>query len=81
MTISTLTSDGQITLPPAVRNALGLRIGDGADFIPLEGGIKLVALCGNDRRARGRFKGRVPEAVSLQAMQEAIADSASSVDP
>src|SRR5262245_45679415 len=74
--VSTLTSKGQITMPRSVRAALGLQAGDKVDFIPMEGGFKVVALRSDVRALKGRFAGRAIEAVSIEAMQEAIADEA-----
>ena len=64
MPTSTLTSKGQITLPQAVRQALGLETGDKIDFVEVEGGYKLVALRKDVRGLKGRFAGRVPRSRS-----------------
>ena len=72
MTVSTLTSKGQITVPQAVRSALGLQAGDKVDFVPVDGGFKIVALRSDIQILRGRFAGRVAKPVSVEAMNEAI---------
>jgi len=76
MPTSTLTSKGQITLPQAVRQALGLEAGDKIDFVEVEGGYKLVALRKDVRELKGRFAGRVERPVSLAEMDDAIAEAA-----
>jgi AbrB family looped-hinge helix DNA binding protein len=44
MSVVTLTSKGQITLPQSVRRGLGLRAGDKLEFVADEaGGFKLMA--------------------------------------
>ena len=76
MPTSTLTSKGQITVPQAVRQALGLEAGDKVDFVQIEGGYKLVPLRQDVRALKGRFAGRVERPVSLEEMDEAIAQAA-----
>lgn len=72
MPTSTITSKGQITVPLAVRHALGLQAGDKVDFVPIEGGFKVVALKSDVSALKGRFAGRVTRPVSIEEMQEAI---------
>jgi antitoxin PrlF len=73
MSTATLTSKGQITLPQAVRQALGVEAGDKLDFVADKGGgFRVVALRQDARRLRGRFAGRAAGAVSVQAMAEAV---------
>jgi antitoxin PrlF len=70
---ATLTSKGQITLPQAVRQALGVEAGDKIDFVAeADGGFRVVALRQDAQRLRGRFAGRAAAPVSLQAMAEAV---------
>lgn len=76
MPISTVTTKGQITLPKAVRRALGLVAGDRVDFVEVEGGYKLTPLQKDIRTLKGRFAGRVAEPVSIDQMNDAIAASA-----
>jgi antitoxin PrlF len=73
MPTSTLTSKGQITMPQAVRTALGLQAGDKVDFVPVEGGFKVVALRSDVHALKGRFAGRAAKPVSVEAMNEAVA--------
>jgi len=70
MSISTVTSKGQITLPLDVRRALGLDAGDKVDFVAVEDGFKLVALRRDVRALKGRFAGRVTEAVTIEQMDD-----------
>ncbi|MEP6471707.1 MAG: AbrB/MazE/SpoVT family DNA-binding domain-containing protein [Acidobacteriota bacterium] len=70
---ATLTSKGQITIPKAVRDLLGLQTGDQVDFL-LEDGSRVVLRAAN-RDARGlkgllRRPGRGP--VSIRQMDQAI---------
>jgi AbrB family looped-hinge helix DNA binding protein len=73
---STVTTKGQITLPRDVRNALALDAGDKVDFVAVEGGFKLVPLRKDVRAVKGRFAGRVDRPVTIDEMEEAIAQSA-----
>ncbi len=76
MPAATLTSKGQITLPLAVRAALGLHAGSKVDFVPTKDGFKVVALDTPVASLKGRFAGRVGKPVTLAAMDEAIAAEA-----
>jgi antitoxin PrlF len=73
MSTATLTSKGQITLPQAVRQALGVEAGDKVDFVAqADGGFRVVALRQDAQRLRGRFAGRASEPVSLKDMADAV---------
>jgi antitoxin PrlF len=76
MPIATLTSKGQITLPLAVRAALGLTAGQKIDFLPEGDSFRVVALCTDVSVLRGRFAGRVKKPVSIAEMDTAIAAGA-----
>ena len=77
MPTATLTSKGQVTVPLAVRRALGLHAGTKLDFVPVADGFKVVALHKPEASTlKGRFAGRVSKPVSLHAMDEAIAAEA-----
>jgi AbrB family looped-hinge helix DNA binding protein len=70
---ATLTSKGQVTIPKAVRDLLGLEAGDQLDFV-LEDGSRVVLRPGT-RAARSlkgllHRPGRRP--VSIRQMNEAI---------
>lgn len=74
MPTSTITSKGQITIPQAVREALGLQSGDRIDFVQEEPGTyKVVALRKDAKALRGRFAGRVSRPVSIGQMADAVA--------
>jgi AbrB family looped-hinge helix DNA binding protein len=76
MPVATITSKGQITLPVAVRNGLGLSAGSQVDFIAVGGSFMVVPVRSDVTTLRGRFAGRVKKAVTIDAMNEAIANSA-----
>jgi AbrB family looped-hinge helix DNA binding protein len=76
MPTSTVTSKGQITLPRDIRRALGLDAGDKVDFVKVEGGFKLVPLRKDIRALKGRFAGRAKRPVTIEEMDDAIAQSA-----
>lgn len=78
MPTATLTSKGQITVPQAVRRALGLHAGTKVDFVPVADGFKVVPLHSSEASTlKGRFAGRARKAVSVEAMNEAIETEAS----
>jgi AbrB family looped-hinge helix DNA binding protein len=73
MSVATLTSKGQITLPQSVRTSLGVQAGDKLDFVADDaGGFRVVALRKDVHALRGRFAGRVAKSVSVQDMNEAV---------
>jgi antitoxin PrlF len=72
MPTATLTSKGQITLPLAVRTALGLAEGQKLDFLADGDGFRVVALKTEMSSLKGRFAGRVSSPVSLADMDNAI---------
>ena len=80
MPTATLTSKGQVTIPLAVRNLLGLYAGSKLDFIQDEDGFKLIPVAsGKALSLKGRFAGRASKPVSVAAMNEAIAMEAASL--
>ena len=73
MATATLTSKGQITVPQAVRQTLGLQTGDRVAFVADEaGGYKVVALRKDVKTMRGRFSGRAKQPVSIDDMAVAV---------
>jgi len=73
MTTATLTSKGQITMPQAVRQTLGLQTGDKVDFVPDDaGGFKVIALRKDVKALRGRFAGRARQSISVEDMTAAV---------
>ena len=74
---ATLTSKGRITLPQAVRDALGLKAGSKIEFVPEPGGgFRVIPLRKDVRELRGRFAGRVARAVSIGEMDVAVESEA-----
>ena len=76
MLTATLTSEGRITVPLAVRAALGLYAGTKVDFVPVADGFKIVPHPNVAASLKGRFAGRVAKPVSIAAMDQAIAAEA-----
>ncbi len=76
MPTATLTSKGQITLPLAVRLALGLSAGQKVDFLPDGDSFRVVAMRTEVSALRGRFAGRVKKPITIAQMDAAIARSA-----
>ena len=78
MTTATLSSKGQITIPQAVRAALGLHAGVKLDFVLDKDGFRVVPLHPKAGALKGRFAGRVALAPTLEEMDAAIAAQAAS---
>lgn len=78
MPTAILNSKGQITIPLAVRTALGLHAGSELDFVVAGDCFKVVPLRRDATTLKGRFAGRVAHAVSLAAIDKAIASEAAS---
>jgi AbrB family looped-hinge helix DNA binding protein len=76
MPTATLTSKGQITIPLSVRTALNLQAGSKLDFVATQDGFRVVPLRQASDSLKGRFANRVTQAVSLAAMDDAIAAEA-----
>jgi AbrB family looped-hinge helix DNA binding protein len=74
MPTATLTSKGQVTIPKAVRDRLGLEAGDQLEFVFEAQGDRVVLRPGN--RDAGGLKGlllaRGRPPVSIREMDEAI---------
>lgn len=77
---ATLTSKSQLTLPKAVRDALGVGPGDTLRFVPSLNGFRIVAMKGDITRLRGVLKGRRRGATTIRAMDEAIARHVADLD-
>lgn len=72
MAAATLTSKGQVTIPVAVREKLGLAAGDRVEFVEVGPGEFALKAATEDVRA---LKGMVPrplKPVSVRAMNAAI---------
>lgn len=70
---ATLTSKGQVTIPKAVRDLLGLEAGDQLDFV-VEGGARVVLRPGNRDAAalKGLLHRPRRRPVTLRRMEAAI---------
>ena len=78
MSTATVTSKGQLTLPKAIREALGLSAGDKVNFVLMEDGNYAILPASHSVKTLSGFfhkPGRKP--VSLDAMDEVIAAGAS----
>lgn len=72
MSTATLTSKGQITIPAAVREALGVEAGDRVEFVEVVSGrYELIAATHSVAELKGMF-GKPRKAVSIEAMNAAI---------
>ena len=73
MTTATLTSKGQITIPAAVREALGVDAGDRVEFVEIAPGrYEFIAATRPVTALKGMF-GRAAKSVSIDEMNAAIA--------
>jgi AbrB family looped-hinge helix DNA binding protein len=68
---ATVTAKGQITIPKAVRDALGIKPGSKVDFKPLDGGQ--IALVKQGPKPKGRFDRFVGVATTKLTTDEIIA--------
>ena len=76
MTIATMTSKGQVTIPASTRSRLRLAPGSKIDFVENEAGeIVLRPVVGDVRRLRGIINYDGP-AVSIEDMDRAIGEAA-----
>jgi AbrB family looped-hinge helix DNA binding protein len=73
---STVTSKGQTTLPKDVRTALQLHPGDRVRYLILDGGEVRIVRSQPVMRLAGLFKGQSGRRLSLEDMEEAIAQGA-----
>jgi AbrB family looped-hinge helix DNA binding protein len=74
--VATLTSKGQLTLPKNIRAQFDLQPGDKLDFVVRENGtVEVVPLKQPASKLRGILP-KPPKAVSIDAMNEAIAAGA-----
>lgn len=78
MTVATLTSKGQITIPVDVRNELKVNAGDRVEFVQIAPGrYEFVAATHNVTELKGMF-GKLKKTVSIEAMNKAIAQRGAS---
>ena len=73
MPTSTVTSKGQITLPKAIRDRLGVETGDEVDFVANErGDIVVRAVTVEIVELRGMLKRKRTRGVTVEKMNAAI---------
>ena len=73
MSTATLTSKGQITVPAAVREALGVGTGDRVEFVELSPGrYEFVAATRSVTALKGMV-GKAPKKLSIEEMNAVIA--------
>ena len=73
MAAATLTSKGQITVPAAVREALGVDAGDRVEFVEIAPGrYEFIAATGSVTALKGMF-GKPRKTVSIKEMNAVIA--------
>jgi antitoxin PrlF len=73
MPISTLTSKGQMVIPKAIRDRLGLHPGDTLDFVVQDNGDVLIRPATDDvRQLKGLLHRPGRASVSLEDMDQAI---------
>ncbi len=73
MTVATVTSKGQITIPVEVRQALAVEAGDRVEFVQIEPGrFELIASTQSVKELKGMF-GKPRKSVSVADMNKAIA--------
>jgi AbrB family looped-hinge helix DNA binding protein len=78
MTIATVTSKGQVTIPADVRKELGLRSGSRIDFVYLDAGrYEIVVATGSVTSLKGLIPAPATP-VTLEQMDAAIAEATSS---
>ncbi len=77
MPLTTITSKGQVTIPKAIRDELGLSPGDRVRFTRQHDGTVIVEPETVDVRSlKGMFSHAVDSVVSLEDMDRAIAEAA-----
>lgn len=73
MPTATMTSKGQITIPAAVRAALGVETGDRVEFVQIEPGrFELMAATQSVTALKGLVR-QPASAVTIEVMNDAIA--------
>jgi len=73
---STITSNGQVTIPKAVRERLGLRAGGKLRFTLEDGNRAVVTPAGHRLSDLFGILGKPPRSVTLEEMDEAIGQAA-----
>lgn len=74
MSVATLTTKGQVTIPKDVRDALGVGPGDKVDFVRMEdGNFAVLPASQSVKKLKGILKKPVTP-VTLEAMDRAIVE-------
>jgi antitoxin PrlF len=77
MTMATVTSKGQITIPVEVRQGLKIETGDRIEFVQIDSGrYEIIAATKSIRELKGMF-GKPYRSVSIEEMNQAIAERGS----
>jgi len=77
MTMATVTSKGQITIPVEVRQGLKIETGDRVEFVQIDSGrYEIIAATKSIRELKGMF-GKPSRSVSIEEMNRAIAERGS----
>lgn len=72
MASATLNANGQISIPPEILRALGVKVGDRVEFVQLEAGeFLLLAANRSVTELKGMF-GKAPKVVSINEMNRAV---------
>lgn len=77
---SVMTKKGQVTVPREIRERLGLKAGDRVKFFVHPDGSVVLLPVRPIRAMRGMLKSRRGKPVSIEEMNEAIAEEASGVE-
>jgi antitoxin PrlF len=72
MATSTMTTKGQITIPQAVREKLGLDTGDRIEFVELEEGLFAIKPAIDDVRSLKGLLRKPTKPVSIEDMKAAV---------
>ena len=73
MPTATVTSKGQITIPKAVRESLGVETGDRVEFVEVEKGVYNVVAATRDVRELKGIIAKPVKPVSVEDMKRAVA--------
>lgn len=77
MSEATLTSKGQVTIPKAVRESLGLEMGDRIEFVDTDRGVVIIPVKRDLKALCGMFKGRRAKPATLAEIKAAVAEMGS----
>jgi len=76
MSIATITSKGQVTIPKNIREKLRLRSGDRLDFqIEKDGTARIQPLCRRPADVFGMLSGKTRVSATLKQIDASLADA------